>query len=56
MEQDERLSQVERVLAKESEDGSRDQIHETSEVLKVAPGFMAVGFLDEIYTAAELIT
>ncbi len=55
MEQDKWLSQLERVLAKESKDGGRDQWYETEEVLRLAPGSLAVGFLDTICTAGELV-
>ena len=55
MSNNEWLSQVERVLAKEPEHVSTGQIHETLEVLQIAPGSLAVGFIDEIYTVRELV-
>jgi len=49
------LLRVEKVLAKEQEDDNAEQFNDTFEVLKLAPGSLAVGFLNEICTAGELI-
>ena len=49
------LSELEGVLLKKSEDEMRDRGVETEEVLKLAPGSLAVGFIEEICTTEELI-
>ena len=49
------LSELERVLLKQSENDLGDKAFETEEVLKLAPGSLAVGFLEEICTVKELI-
>jgi len=53
MDQGEWLARLERVMLKESDN---DEVgFETQEVLSLAPGSLAVGFLDEICTVKELI-
>ena len=50
------LSQLELVMLKESEDGLNDStFFNTVEILRIAPGSLAVGFIDEICTVRELI-
>lgn len=56
---DEWLQRLELVMLKESEDtarahGSANEL-EAAEILRIAPGSLAVGFIDEICTAEELI-
>jgi len=49
------LAQLEHVMLKESEEEVREAAFETLEILKLAPGSLAVGFIDDICTARELI-
>jgi len=53
--QDQWLSQLELALSNGSEGGSGDQLHETEEVLRLAPGSLAVAFLNEVCTVNQLI-
>jgi len=59
VDQDKWLQKLELVMLKESEDaadekGSAEEL-ETAEILRLAPGSLAVGFIDAIRTAEELI-
>ena len=53
------LQRLEMAMLKESEDATDDNSSvnelETTEILRIAPGSLAVGFIDEICTAGELI-
>lgn len=53
------LQGLEMIMLKESEDATDDNYSvnelETTEILRIAPGSLAVGFIDEICTAGELI-
>jgi NAD(P)H-dependent flavin oxidoreductase YrpB (nitropropane dioxygenase family) len=56
IEQGQWLRQLERVVLKEAAEGATDDnAFETEEVLNLAPGSLAVGFLDKICTVSELI-
>jgi len=54
-EQNQWLRQLEQVVLKGTEKGATDNALETEEVLVLAPGSLAVGFLNEICSVSELI-